>query len=113
LVRDHVSFEALSRDEAAGWLREMVRDLLSGPHAYFLPCEAVLVHEAGDADVSLAARLADAQSKLRDSDGPLALRSAYGPVPHPDEYPLPEDAAARAMVERRFGLLFAKRRRAR
>ncbi len=113
LVRDHVSFEALSRNEAAGWLRDMVRDLLSGPHAYFLPCEAVLVHEAGDADVPLATRLADAQSKLRDSDGPLALRSAYGPVPHPDEYPLPEDATARAMIERRFGLLFAKRRSSR
>jgi|HubBroStandDraft_1064217.scaffolds.fasta_scaffold01740_4 exodeoxyribonuclease V gamma subunit len=110
LVPEHASFGALTRDEAAGWLRGMVRDLLAGPHAYFLPCEAVLVHAAGDAGEPLAARLAEAQSKLRDSDGPLALRSAYGPVPHPDEYPLPDEASARAMVERRFGLFFSKRR---
>jgi exodeoxyribonuclease V gamma subunit len=112
-TRDHVSFEPLTRDEACGWLREMVRDLLSGPHAYFLPCEAVLVHEAASADGPLSERLAEAQNKMHESDGPLALRSAYGPVPHPDEYPLPEDESAREMVARRFGLLFAKRRSSR
>jgi len=110
LVREHTSFEALSRDEASGWLRGMVRDLLSGSHAYFLPCEAVLVHAAAGTEAPLGPRLAEAQMKLRDSDGPLALRSAYGPVPHPHEYPLPEEESARDMVARRFGLLFAKRR---
>jgi len=73
----------------------------------------VLMQEAAGDDVPLAARLAEAQSKLRDSDGPPALRSAYGPVPHPDEYPLPDDASAREMVGRRFGLLFSKRRSSR
>jgi hypothetical protein len=112
-VRDHVSFEALTRDEASGWLREMVRDLLSGAHAYFLPCEAVLAHEAASEDGPLSMRLAEARSKLHHYNGPLALRSAYGPVPHPDDYPLPEDECARDMVARRFGLLFAKRRSSR
>jgi hypothetical protein len=46
---------------------------------------------------------------LRESDVALALRSAYGPVPHPDDYPIPDEASAREMVARRFGLLFAKR----
>jgi hypothetical protein len=70
----------------------------------------VLVHAAAGAETPLWPRLAEAQIKLRDSDGPLALRSAYGPVPHPHEYPLPEEESARDMVARRFGLLFAKRR---
>jgi hypothetical protein len=105
----HVSFGPLSQDEASGWLRDMVRDLLSGPHAYFLPCEAVL-HENAETGASLSGLLAEARNKMRGSDGPLALRSAYGPVPHPGDYPLPEESVARERVDRRFGLLLAKRR---
>jgi exodeoxyribonuclease V gamma subunit len=109
LGRDRASFESLSRDQASAWLREMVRDLLSGTHDYFLPCEPVLLHADAGADTPLLPRLIEAQRKLRESDAGPALRSAYGPVPHPDDYPIPDEASAREMVARRFGLLFAKR----
>jgi hypothetical protein len=46
---------------------------------------------------------------LGKSDGPLALRSAYGPVPRPQTYPAPDEARARAMAEARFGLFFRSR----
>jgi hypothetical protein len=53
--------------------------------------------------------LEQARDKLRDGTGSLALRSAYGPVPRPHEYPLPDEQRAREMIAARFGCLFAKR----
>jgi hypothetical protein len=50
--------------------------------------------------------LEEARDRLG-GDGPPALRSAYGPVPRPQTYPLPGEAAARAMIERRFAVLLA------
>jgi exodeoxyribonuclease V gamma subunit len=106
-VTEHVSFAPLSRDEATVWLRGVVRDLLGRSHAYFLPCEAVFVRARRDPEGPLTPRLKQARELLGNSDGPLALRSAYGPVPRPHEYPSPDEQTARAMVERRFGLFFA------
>jgi hypothetical protein len=105
-----VSFAPLSRGEATAWLRTMVRDLVSGPHTYFLPCEAVLVHAGECPDAPLLPFLAGARDDLRSSDGPPSLRSVYGPVPRTHEYPLPDEQNAREMVERRFGPLFGKAR---
>jgi hypothetical protein len=45
----------------------------------------------------------EARGKLRGGDGPLGLRSAYGPVPAPQAYPAPSEEQARAMIARRFG----------
>ena len=39
--------------------------------------------------------LEEARDKLRGGDGPPALRSAYGPVPRPQEYPIPDEGRAR------------------
>ncbi len=111
-VTERVRFAPLSRDEAVVWLRGVARDLLSGPHAYFLPCEAVFVHAEEKPEGPLAPWLAAARDRLADSDGPLALRSAYGPVPRPNDparYPTPDEDAARAMVARRLGAFFATR----
>jgi exodeoxyribonuclease V gamma subunit len=105
---DRVSFEPLSASEALVWLRGLVRELLGGPHAYFLPCEAVFVHRRLQAGAPLVPCVQVARDMLRDGDGPPALRSAYGPVPRPHEYPIPEEDVARAMVARRFGVLFEK-----
>jgi exodeoxyribonuclease V gamma subunit len=105
---DAVRFAALSRDEATGWLRVLARDLVSGPHAYFLPCEAVFVHRSAEPAVALRSVLEQARAKLKISRGPLALRSAYGPVPRPHEAPIPDEAHVREMVSRRYGVLFAK-----
>jgi len=108
-VTDRVRFQAISRDEATVWLRNVVRDLLSGPHVYFLPCEAVFVHRKRDPNAPVTPAIEEARLELGDSDGPLALRSAYGPVPRPHKYPAPDEPLAREMITRRFGLFFDKR----
>ncbi|HLK35921.1 MAG TPA: exodeoxyribonuclease V subunit gamma [Polyangiaceae bacterium] len=108
-LTEPVTFAPLSRDEAVVWLRTIVRELLGAAHAYFLPCEAVLVRAAREPDGPLAPLLEEARELLERSDGPLALRSAYGPVPRVYTYAPPDEASARAMVERRFAAFFAKR----
>jgi exodeoxyribonuclease V gamma subunit len=95
----------LTQEEARRWLRDRVRELLGQPHAYFLPCEAVFVHAAADRSAPVVPVLEEARDRLRGGDGPLALRSAYGPVPRPQEYPIPQEAAARAMIDARFGAI--------
>ncbi|MGA7119694.1 MAG: exodeoxyribonuclease V subunit gamma [Polyangiaceae bacterium] len=112
-ITDRVRFDPLSRGEATVWLRNLVRELLGAPHAYFFPAEAVLAWHDKDPRGALVARLEAARDLMGDGEGPMALRSAYGPVPRPQAYPLPDEAAARAMSTRRFGLLFEKRREAR
>ena len=104
-----VQFAPLSADEAKGWLRGVVRDLLQETHAYFLPCEAVFVHARSTAHEPIGKLLDEARGRLARSDGPFALRSAYGPVPRPHAYPAPTDEAASAMIEHRFGAYFARR----
>jgi hypothetical protein len=95
----------LTQDEARCWLRDRVRELLGQPHAYFQPCEAVFLHAAGPPEAPVVPVIEAARDKLRGGDGPLALRSAYGPVPRPQEYPIPDEGAARAMIQARFGVL--------
>jgi hypothetical protein len=107
-IAERVSFGPMSRGEASVWLRNLARELLAGPHAYFFPSEAVFVWRRRGELGSVVASLESARDRLRDSDGPLALRSAYGPVPRPHEYPVPDEAAARTMIEQRFGVLFEK-----
>jgi exodeoxyribonuclease V gamma subunit len=101
-------FGALSRDEATVWLRGIVRELLGGPHAYFLPCEAVFVHRSRAPSGSVTPFIEEARAKLRDSDGAPALRSAYGPVPRTHEHRAPAETDARAMIALRFGAFFDK-----
>jgi exodeoxyribonuclease V gamma subunit len=97
----------LEQGAARRWLRDVVRELLGGPHAYFLPCEAVFVHHARGTDGPVAPVIEEARAMLRGGDGPLALRSAYGPVPRPQEYPAPAEGTARSMIARRFGPILA------
>jgi exodeoxyribonuclease V gamma subunit len=108
-VTDRVRFDAISPDDATIWLRNVVRDLLSGPHAYFLPCEAVFVHRKRDPNAPVSPTIQEAREKLADSEGPPALRSAYGPVPRPHRYPVPDEQRAREMIRQRFSLFFDKR----
>jgi hypothetical protein len=105
-------FDPMSSGEALSWLRGLTRELLSGPHAYFFPSEAVLLWQSKTPGGPIVPWLEAAREMLLDgdSDGPLALRSAYGPVPRPHEYPIPEESAARSMIARRFEMLFEKRR---
>jgi exodeoxyribonuclease V gamma subunit len=105
---DAVSFAPLSRDEATVWLRSVVRELLEGPHAYFLPCEAVFVHARENPAGPVGPSIERAREMLGDKDGPPALRSAYGPVPRPQDYPAPDEARAAQIVASRFGAFFRK-----
>jgi hypothetical protein len=95
-----------TRDGALLWLRTVVRDLLGAKHDYFFPYEAVLVQRQRGDETPLSEVLREARDKLRDGRAPLPLRSAYGPVPRPQEYRIPGEEEARAMVSRRFGPLF-------
>jgi exodeoxyribonuclease V gamma subunit len=104
-VTDRHPLDPLDADAAKRWLRDVVRELLGAPHAYFLPCEAMFVHHKRDPHGPVAPFIEEARTMLRGGDGPLALRSAYGPVPRPQEYAAPEEGAARAMIARRFGPL--------
>jgi exodeoxyribonuclease V gamma subunit len=99
----------LGRDEATTWLRDRIRELLAESHAYFLPCEAIFKNAADDSRGPLVPVLEEARDLLRRGDGPLPLRSAYGPVPRPQEYRIPGEAEAQAMVARRFALLLETR----
>jgi exodeoxyribonuclease V gamma subunit len=97
-----VAFGPLPQDAAKQWLRGLLSELLGAPHAYFFPCEAVFVHHARGEREPLVEVLEEARDKLGSGDGPPALRSAYGPVPRPQTYPMPDEAAARAMAARRL-----------
>jgi hypothetical protein len=103
------SFAPLARDRAAAWLRSVVRDLLTGPHAYFFPCESALAWQRSAARGDLVDWIAKARNFLGDSDNRSALRSAYGPVPRSSSYPIPGEDAARDFAMRRLGLLFELR----
>jgi exodeoxyribonuclease V gamma subunit len=108
---ERVAFAPLTQDEALGWFRGLVRELLQGPHDYFFPCEAVFARQRREPDspsASFAPYLEKARSILGDAEGALALRSAYGPVPRPQAFPSPDDERARAMADARFGLFFRK-----
>ncbi len=108
---ERVAFQPLSRDEASVWLRGVVRDLLQGPHAYFLPCEALFVHARRDPGAPMGPVIEEAREILGDAEGALALRSAYGPVPRPQDYPAPDEEHARAILGSRFGAFFRKMER--
>jgi exodeoxyribonuclease V gamma subunit len=108
---ERVSFDPMSRDEASVWLRSIVRDLLQGPHAYFFPCEAVFARARRGPEGPLGRWLEEARTQLGDAEGALALRSAYGPVPRPQDYPAPDDPHAEALAAARFGTFFRKRAR--
>jgi len=109
-VVDPQELAPLGKDEATTWLRDRIRELLAEPHAYFLPCEAVFKHAADPARGPLVPVIEEARDLLRRGDGPLPLRSAYGPVPRPQEHRIPGEAEAQAMVAARFALLLAPRR---
>jgi exodeoxyribonuclease V gamma subunit len=105
-VIERVAFAPFTADSAKRWLRGLLAELLGAPHAYFFPCEAIFVHHARGPGLPVVPVLEEARDRLG-GDGPPALRSAYGPVPRPRSYPLPIEADARAMIDRRFTPILA------
>jgi exodeoxyribonuclease V gamma subunit len=108
-VTDKFDIQPVSQDQAIGWVRDVLRDMLGGPHDYFLPCEVVLSRARRDPDGPVLPAIVLARDKLASSDGPPALRSTYGPVPRAAEYPVPDESTACQMIARRFGMLLSLR----
>jgi exodeoxyribonuclease V gamma subunit len=94
-------FAPLSRERAAAYLRQVLAEMLAGPHPYLLPCEAVFDFRAPGNEKSLE----EIVHGLKDN--PYASYSSlYGPVPDPARYEPPAREQAAAIIERRFGLFF-------
>ncbi len=97
------ALQPLTPAEATTYLREVLADMLGGPHTYLLPVEAVFQYRQAKNDRSLA----DIVNGLREN--PYARYSSrYGPVPYPERYEPPTEAEGERMIARRFGLFFAK-----
>ncbi|AKU89700.1 Exodeoxyribonuclease V gamma chain [Vulgatibacter incomptus] len=96
-----IVFAPISRGEALEWLGTMAEDLVSRAHDYFLPCEAVFRSRAkpGMPLAEHVAKVADDRRKRPFDHGPV--RGAEG-------FPPPPEDEALWMIERRFGLFFAK-----
>ena len=91
--------------KAAAWLTGLLTDLISGPHAYLLPCEAVFYEyykrQAGKPDPD---RLQFYIHSLAENER-ASFSSLWGPVPLPRRYKAPAKPELETMVEKRFGLL--------
>ena len=90
--------DGIDEECARKFLTTLLADLLSGPHAYLLPCEAVFEY-LGEKKTSIESSVERMKEDDRES-----CSSRYGPVPNFEQYdPLDEDKA-REIIERRFGL---------
>jgi exodeoxyribonuclease V gamma subunit len=100
-------FDPVSREEASRFLAGLCGEMLSGGNDRLLPCEAVFEFQR---DPSRS--VVELVDKLRHNDRPpYSYSFRHGPVTWPETYPPPEEAAARALIERRFGLYFRKQKR--
>lgn len=90
-------FGALDTGSARSILVAWLRDLLSGAHAYFLPCEAVFEDPRGWRTMT-PEKLAEALTKVRRRGG----RWHYGPLPADRVGALPPPAEAFDLVQARF-----------
>ena len=122
----------IAAEEARCWLAALAGDLLSGPHAYLLPCEAVFVDfhrylktavvgedksdigtvgigKADPPDLLYRPEGIRIASRIRDlaANDFASFSSLYGPVPKPRNYRPPAADDLTTMIERRFSRLFA------
>ncbi|MFZ1886538.1 MAG: exodeoxyribonuclease V subunit gamma [Candidatus Binataceae bacterium] len=95
---------APERDQAVEYLTELVSDLLSDPHDYFLPIEAAEKVCNLSCTGSSAAEAVSALEEMRDQEGDRGLpSSAYGPLRRWRDLELPSAAEIFDLVNRRFG----------
>ncbi len=99
-----VQFDAISPAQAVDYLRGLCSELLSRPHDYLLPAEAVLAWRDAQTETYLGAlQLVTARGR--------AIASSYGPVREALDYPPAGESAAADMAQARLGLFFEKRMR--
>lgn len=95
-----VTFLPIEPADARAYLARLAADLLTGPHTYLLPCEAVFaLQERQDA------RMEDLVETALKKPG---CSSRYGPIQRLDGFRPPREEDARALIQRRFGPFFAR-----
>ncbi len=104
-----VSLKPLSPEQARSWLAALAADLLTGPHAYLLPCNAVFEEywERGAKSPVNGTSLSLMIKRMAANERSY-FPSLWGPVPSPRLYEPPPAAAVKEMVERRFEPLFQR-----
>ena len=90
----------IDRERARGYLSDVLADMLGGPHAYLLPCEAVFAY-MGEKRTPVAESV-----RAMVEDGKRPCSSEWGPVRDFALYDPPDETLARAMIDRRFGLFY-------
>jgi hypothetical protein len=88
------------RDQAIGYLRDLVSDLFSGNNRWFLPVDAIEAARATLRTGGDRAALYEAIDSTRESSV-----SKYGPLRDANGFPAPPESEIRAIIDRRFGLL--------
>ena len=95
--KSHRVFNGITKVKGRQFLTDLLADLLGGPHAYLLPCEAVFDY------LSQGSSIERIVAEMKENDR-ASCSSRYGPVPNFEEYDPPPDDEARRIIERRFGL---------
>jgi exodeoxyribonuclease V gamma subunit len=95
--KSHRVFKGITEAKGRQYLTNLLADLLSGPHAYLLPCEAVFDY------VSKGRPIERNVEEMKENDR-TACSSRYGPVPNFESYDPPNEDEARRIIDRRFGL---------
>jgi len=96
-------FAPLAQAEALALLTGLAGELLSGVHAYLMPCEGIFTWKRRQKREAMTIR--QAIMFVRD-DGWTRLSSDRGPVADARRYPVPDEPDAEAHVQRRFGPYF-------
>ena len=90
-------FKPLDAQTSRDYLRNVVEDMLTQVHAYYMPVEVVFEHITGEESV--------AQIAERKQRSPWDVTSSdHGPVHDPNRYQAPEDA--QKIIAKRYGLYF-------
>jgi exodeoxyribonuclease V gamma subunit len=79
------------------YLTGLLTELLTGEHAYLLPCEAVFAYLTKQTPIA-----ASVESMIENPRSDCS--SKWGPVADFERYQPPDQERSRAMIERRFGL---------
>jgi len=121
----HLRLRPAEQEKSRRWLAALAEDLLSGPHAYLLPCEAVIgeyltrfgssrsdqVLSALSDEVCIGemigSRIPARVKELARSEW-KTFSSLWGPVPAPRSYEPPKTEETSQMIDRRFGPLFSE-----
>ncbi len=90
-------FEVVRGEDARGYLHDVLHDMLTKVHSYYLPIEAVFNHvERGDDLEAVISRQRASTWEVTSSD--------IGPVRDASRFDPPDDA--RQIIDRRYGLYF-------